>query len=63
MEFLEAMIASEHTPHTIVYNTLLELYLQNWAKLSSPSVVSYVVLFMNLLDKDTSALCLISLSE
>lgn len=39
-EFLEAMIASEHTPATIVYNTLLELYLQTWAKMSSGTEAS-----------------------
>jgi len=47
--FLEAMIASEQTPDAaVIYNTLLELYLQTWAKLdpeSQPTVLN----IMNLL--------------
>ncbi|XP_067935416.1 vacuolar protein sorting-associated protein 11 homolog isoform X2 [Watersipora subatra] len=36
-EFLEAMISSEETPAVLVYNTLLELYIQGWAKLEAKS--------------------------
>lgn len=38
-EFLEAMIACELKPAAVVYNTLLELHLQNWSRLEGNAEV------------------------